>query len=545
MARANSADADGIVWDTPDEGIVWDEPQAPKKKGAPLPAFQRFILGARAPIDAGTQLAGKANEWLANKNLVPRLKNNDAAGIEQRRQARIDGAPEGVDWAGMAGELLSPATLALMAVPGGTVLRAGMVGATSGVMQPAKDDENFWNEKGAQAVTGAAGAGVLNVAGRGLSRMLSPNSTRNADLQLLRREGVRPTVGQTLGGGWNRFEEKAQSLPIVGDAIAGARHRARVDFNRAAINRATRPVRVNIDEAGHAGVDRAGRAISHAYDDAGSQMGAFRLDRQGIQELRNLRGMAQRLTPDNAQQFEHIYREQASRMGPRGQMLPDNFKDVDSSLGRHAADFTGSSDAHQRRLGNAVTEFQRVLRDTGRRQNPGAARAYDAADTGYANLVRVEEAAKRAKLQDGTFTPGHLLGAVQQGDNSVRNRAVGRGTALMQDLGTAGQNVLGNKVPDSGTAGRLLSAGASVGGVGGAAGVGLIEPTTAITTAVGVSLGVAAYTQAGQALLRTLVSARPGSPAYHRAAQGLRRLAQSGPAAPIGAQAATSLFEEE
>ena len=64
--------------------------------------------------------------------------------------------------------------------------------------------------------------------------------------------------------------------------------------------------------------------------------------------------------------------------------------------------------------------------------------------------------------------------AVRQADRSKRKRAVAAGNALMQDIGEEAQ-ILGNKVPDSGTAGNLITNNLLLGTAGGA-GMGLISP---------------------------------------------------------------------
>jgi hypothetical protein len=66
------------------------------------------------------------------------------------------------------------------------------------------------------------------------------------------------------------------------------------------------------------------------------------------------------------------------------------------------------------------------------------------------------------------------------------------GDALMQDIATAGQNVLPNKIPDSGTAGRL-GLGILAGG-----GVGYLSPIAL----AGGALAAGAYTRPGQAVIR-------------------------------------------
>ncbi len=75
-----------------------------------------------------------------------------------------------------------------------------------------------------------------------------------------------------------------------------------------------------------------------------------------------------------------------------------------------------------------------------------------------------------------------------------------RGTALMQDLANAGQNVIGNKVPNSFTTDRALIA-------GGGLGAGFLNPVIP----AGLLAGAAGYTPQIQSLLRGLVSSRPQS----------------------------------
>ncbi len=48
-------------------------------------------------------------------------------------------------------------------------------------------------------VVGVAGTGTGYVNGKGLVRIVNPASNSNAELQLLRSEGVEPTVGRTIG----------------------------------------------------------------------------------------------------------------------------------------------------------------------------------------------------------------------------------------------------------------------------------------------------------------------------------------------------------
>jgi hypothetical protein len=88
--------------------------------------------------------------------------------------------------------------------------------------------------------------------------------------------------------------------------------------------------------------------------------------------------------------------------------------------------------------------------------------------------------------------------AVREADSSGRKAATARGDAILQDWAKAGQQVLGNKYPDSGTAGRVLL------GAGGLA-------TGAISPAIPAALvsGAAAYSAPAQRLALILAASRP------------------------------------
>ena len=78
-------------------------------------------------------------------------------------------------------------------------------------------------------------------------------------------------------------------------------------------------------------------------------------------------------------------------------------------------------------------------------------------------FVRVERAANQSAVSDGRFTPGALLQAAKAEEPTIRKRGFARGDALLQDWAQKAYDVMGNKLPDSGTTGRaawdLLGAG--------------------------------------------------------------------------------------
>lgn len=512
--------------------------------------IDRFARGLRDPIDGGAQLLTKllpdalvqagnrANNWLADSTgLVGRLPEGGVDQQVREREAEYQaarGKDAGVDWLRIAGNVASPANVAIgaglpnAATTGGRVLAGAIGGSASAAMNPVTQGDDFVREKLSQLAIGAgSGAAVPALIG-GIGRVISPNASKNQQLSMLREAGVRPTVGQTLGGRWNAAEEKLMSVPIMGDAITSARERARTEFNRAAINRALAPIGQQTDDVGQAGVARAGDLIGDAYEAAKSQMGNFRLDRQAVGDLRNLSQMAQQLPDREAKAFTNIWQTISSDISPNGTITASNFKRIDSKLAQEAAKFAGSPDAYQKQLGDAIGELRKTLAGNALRSSPKAAQAMKAADSAYANLVRVEGASKAAASTSGNFTPGQLLSAVRQSDRSVRDRATARGSALMQDLASAGQNVLGNKVPNSGTADRLWL------GAGGL-GAGLLNPAIP----AGLLGGAALYTRPVQGLLNAAIATRP------QQAEAIRNaLMQASPGfVPAGAQVGLGLLE--
>jgi len=435
---------------------------------------------------------------------------------EVAKKTRDARGADGFDPARLAGNILITAPMAGAMTPvagagmGSQMLAGATAGARMGLLNPVENGgDNFLVDKAKQGAAGAVGGAIAAPIAAGVGRMLSPRG--NADAAALQAVGVNPTIGQRLGGPWNTAEQKLQSLPILGDAITSARGRARAQFNTAAINEALDPLGQRVAGSGSAAVNEASTIVSNAYDDASRMVSGVVLDPPAAQELSALRQMAQNMTPDMARRFNRIMdNDVLSKLSPAGGMESQTFKTVDSTLGKIATRFR-SGTASEQELADAVLELNRVIKDAARRQSPQYAAALDAADSAYARLVRVQEASKLAKGNDGVFTPGQLLSGVSQADKSVRKNAVARGEALMQDFATQGQRVLGNSYPDSGTAGRLAL------GLGALA-TGSVSPAIPL----GLTGAAALYAPQSQRLIGGLLGQRPVMEPF---AQALRQYA--------------------
>lgn len=493
----------------------------PTPSATPQTGLDRYIQGVKDPINGGAQLLTKilpdsvvqagnaANNWIADKTgLVAKLPPGGVdqqvrEGEAQYQADRAAAGNTGFDGSRLLGNIFNPVSIGTGAVVPSAVSTLGRVGvgtvaggATS-LLNPVTQGD-FATEKAKQVALGSFLGGAAPVVTNALARIISPNATRNPNLNLLRSEGVDPTIGQSLGGRFNALEEKLQSVPILGDAIANARGKALSQFNTAAINRASGQVGAKIEGTGQTAVREAGDALSQAYDDALNQVQHVTLDPQFQGELAQLQGAAQNLVPSMRDKFNNTVSDIVLGRAKNGTMLGDTYKKVDSEIGNLAAKYGKSSVASEGELGDAFSQLQSLLRQQMARTNPQVAQALSEADAGWANLVRIEGAAKAAKNAEGIFTPAQLNAAVQSADKSVRGRAVSRGEALLQDLAGAGQSVLGNKVPNSFTTDRMLLAGGTLGSY-------LVNPAIP----AGLLGGAAAYSAPGQKILNALATQRP------------------------------------
>lgn len=461
------------------KGVQPEAEQAAPQGGEATPAIDRFLTGLTDPIRGGTQLLyhalpesvvgaiDAAGNKLADMGL-PIEKNEGGAESYDRRLRELEAgyrAPEGVDWARLGGSVAGTAPLALAgggAGLGAQALRGAGQGAAIGMAQPALGDGSFAAQKAGQAATGAALGAAAPVALAGAARVVKP-ATREG-VNLLKKEGVRLTPGQAVGGVPRVLEEQAKSIPATGHAIAAAERRALEDFNRAGINRALAPIGSKMPrtaEVGHRGLEQAHAKISGAYDTLLPKM-QVKVDRPFVKDLRGLTAMAKSMPPERAKQFEAVLKSEVlDRLTPQGNGSGETAKLVQSRLGALSRQYASSPDADQRLLGQAIGELRQSFTSMLKRNNPRYAPRLAKADEAYANLLILERAAQNTA--EGVFTPNQLRSAVRAADPTLRKRATAHGKARMQDLARAGQQVLQSKTPDSGTAGRMLLSGGVLG----------------------------------------------------------------------------------
>jgi hypothetical protein len=218
-------------------------------------------------------------------------------------------------------------------------------------------------------------------------------------------------------------------------------------------------------------------------------------------------------------QFAKILDEKlVSNITPARTMSGETFQTAHSQLNRLAAGYKKSVDFDQQQLGDALGQVAAELQDMAARANPAAGEMLKKARESWSMLLRVENAAGRTGAAEGIFSPAQLGAASRQMDSSLRKIGTTQGNAVMQDFANSGRSVLGETLPNSGTADRALSAMVVGGGY-------MIDPMLAAS----IVAGRGAYTPVGQKALAAALAKR--TPAMRASGDVLRRLA---PAAALG-----------
>ena len=343
----------------------------------------------------------------------------------------------------------------------------------------------------------------MNALLKPVTAVISP--TISPQIQTLMKEGVVPTAGQILGGGYKRAEEALSSVPIIGDFIKGAQGRAMADVNRVAFNRALTPIGEKLPEGvtGREAVQFASEKLDDAYRKLLPKMTVVQ-DTPFQTAISNLKGMVQSGAIDpKAVSFFNNWMDNNVLNKFQGQnaITGETLKAIQGDLRETISRLGASTDADQRLIGTALQEAQDQVRQLVTRSNPQYAKELKAIDTGYANFKRVERAASGLGAEEGIFSPAQLQNAVKAMDRSKDKGQFAQGNALMQDLSESAKTALGNKVPDSGTPYRSMVAALAASGGAGAAGFPAIAASLIASPLL--------YSQAGQNMLAAILTKRP------------------------------------
>ena len=381
------------------------------------------------------------------------------------------------------------------ATKGASLLKNIGIGAGYGGLTGAGAAEEVSDIPRESLESGLIGGGVSGGIST-LGRLIAPQLQKGA--AELQKQGVQLTPGQAFGGTTQVLEQSAESIPVIGKMIKGSRFEAFKEFNKAAVNKALEPInkQVSKNASGREIIREGQEILENQYKTLLPKL-KFKSDSNVNASLNRIINNAKEDLTDS--QIKTLQKQidsfKAKSKNPiTGDSLKRFEEEVKKKVGRYAL-----STGEEKAFGDALEDVQKVFEVNLQRQNKELAGELRNINKAYAGFARVETAMQRARGQDAQFTPESLAGAVSKLDKSARRRVSARGDAPLQEISDIGIDVLGSKVPDSGTPGRLLTSGLLGGGAS------VIDATTGGL----LTLGSLPYTKGGRAVFNALIKQRP------------------------------------
>lgn len=366
------------------------------------------------------------------------------------------------------------------------------------------------------AAWGAGGSLVGQGAGSAVGRAIGGVDLAPA-VQFLRQRGIPMTVPQQVGGFVKGIEDKAMSMPLVGDMIRARRMEGLGAFNREAFNEAGGPINATVSEIGQEGIEQLGDQVGDAYTNA-TQGASVPFDPQFQTDFAAAVGQGQRLPPDLRRGLGEILDARVAPITDTGTMTGEQFQQALRALkatrNRPPSRFEGFEEDYRNAVSGVMDSLEgQMMRGGGQ----GTVEGLTAANAANRNFRTVEDAATRAAGGSGTempfvFTPSQLQRA------ALATKKKYPGPRPFEELTDAAQEVLPSRVPNSGTAdraaqmltgGSILSGGAGLGALAGGdlegAGTG-----AGLSTAAMLAL-LAGGTKTGQRALQRAIIDRPAT----------------------------------
>lgn len=425
-------------------------------------------------------LGGAKTAWdraaMGLKGVFTDLTPEDKALLEQGRAFESKaGAPATIGSIG--------ADVAMSAGPGGLVTKAASkapllartlaelgYGAGYGALTNPED-----------RAAGAVGGGVGTAVGMGANRLVGGaiKPLVSSDARALADQGIQPTIGQAVGGFVNTAEQKLKSLPFVGDVIRNARGRAVNEFNEKAIQVANPASKGFGDEA----LTATRETLGDKFDTVLRSIPQLNLDTNAVRHFATNAIDDQALNLANNSKQKVMAYVQKNLLDRSGSMDGETAQRVGSDALKAANRWKYSTNSEEQAMGEALERITNEWRDSLVKAAGQKGPELRDAQAAWRAFIPVDRAGayrgnQNAAANDvtGKFTPNALRRSIEASDQSQFNnftRALRGGDTPFDKLNTLtrqGERVLGDSVPDSGTAGRLMM-GLGALGAGSAAGI--------------------------------------------------------------------------
>lgn len=396
----------------------------------------------------------------------------------------------------------------------------------------------FANANEGEGLEGAVMGGTLSAAGGEAGRATTQLGGRvlrgidNAPTRYLNAQGVPMTIGEIARATNTRagnvvagLEDRLSGFPVIGDMINYGRQQGRRGFNQAALRQGVEPITPPlpngarppspITATGSEGIQQGQQLVGGAYDNA-LQGVNIPLDAQYGSEMAAARANGVATGAEQATRLDAAANYINNNLATNQNMSGPEFQAALQVLSRERSGVDGGM---AQELRGAFDQASDAVTGAANRAAPEAVPALNAANQAYRNMGVLGDARIRAQNQpEELFTPAQLRSVSTQNTVNYGGRNAARaGEEPFHELTAAGQAAQGNRVPDSGSAGRAAMLGipllAGAGGGMGAAGspddrLGGAEGGAGTALKYG-GLAALLYTRGGQRLIQTVLSRRP------------------------------------
>jgi hypothetical protein len=369
------------------------------------------------PVTTGEKAAYGIGEGVGN-----------ALTVKAPAAAVANTARAGTPTQGVANVLASqPVTQAVAGAVGG-----GVTGAT----------DNPWLGLAAGAAVPLGAAAVRGVVSPTTNR-LTPQEQRI--VQTADTEGVRLTPAQRTGStALKGLEGTMAGTPGPSGPMQRALNNQRTDLNRAVLTRAN----VTADDASPETVNRAFQTLGQTFEDLAART-TINVDDQFTNAVQRVaQNYGRRLETNVAPIFQSYVDDITQLQAGNPQIAGDLYATIRTDIGR-----TIRANGRNPDLQNALRGLQTTLDDAMERSATGALRTeWQHARQHYQALMTIDKAMQGGTQADrsaGNIPLNALRQAVAQGDRA----GYSRGRGQLNELSRVG-DFIGQRIPDSGTAGR-------------------------------------------------------------------------------------------
>lgn len=357
------------------------------------------------------------------------------------------------------------------------VAKSAAQGAGAAAFTPVADVGNygdFFEKKAEQMGEGALFGGALGKAGQ-----LAFDPRVSKHMQELKDMGMKyftpgqlasqiPLVGEAL----RKVESGATSVPIVGSLIERGAQKVNEQFNKVIGDRVLAPMGEKVPKnvgAGEDLINYVNQKVENAYDTITPKLSISNVTYRDpasasgftstIKVLNDKLGeVTQGLPSSKGHDLASMVRSEFNKyilepLATNRSMTGKEFRDAEKNIGRVAHSYIRNPELYD--VGVALRELQGELRQELVNQNPKLAKELQGIHLAFRRHLPMERAASYVGAEGRVFNPSQFESAVKAETKGKGKFASGKG--LLYPESQAALGILGKKVPDSGTAGRLMT----------------------------------------------------------------------------------------